>query len=48
MRGQSGRPWEAEMGGRSERLTWEADLGGHARPNWEAVGGRGRPIWQAI
>ena len=48
VRGRIGRPWEAEVGGRSARPKWEAKVGGRsARPKWEAkVGGRGRS-WEA-
>ena len=34
------------MRGRSERPC-EAEVGGCARPKWEAVRGRGRPKWEA-
>ena len=46
------------MGGRG-RLRWDAEVGGHKRPKWEAmgvrggrpceseVGGRVRPKWEA-
>ena len=56
----SGRPWEAKVGGPSERpkceakvrghgRPWEAKVGSHGRPKWEAVGGRsGRPKWEAV
>ena len=59
VRGRSGRPCEAEVGGRSERLKWEAEVrgrggrpreakvGGLARPNWEAVGGQSGRPWEA-
>ena len=34
MRGQSGRPWESKVGGRSESRSgrpWESEVGGHVR-----------------
>ena len=33
VRGQIGRPWEVKVGGRSGRLKWEAEVGGHVRGN---------------
>ena len=37
MGGRSGRPCEAESGGRIGRLKWEAEVGGRSvRPKWEA------------
>ena len=55
--GGRGRPWEAEVGGPSERPKgeakvrgpWEAEVGGRGGPKWEAeVGGCGRPRWEAV
>ena len=46
--GGHGRPWEAKVGGPSERPKHEAKVRGHVRP-WEAeVGGRGRLKWEAM
>ena len=48
MRGQSGRPWESDLGG-CMSLRWEAEVGVRdGRPCESEVGGRsGSPRWEA-
>ena len=48
MGGQGGRPWEAVVGGPSERPKLEAKVRGHGRQRWEAARVQGgRPKWEA-